>query len=100
MIDRICLQSYLLGFKIWVPCWHGQQNRAFAALMFKINRAGMPQDLVLRVAVAIRTIVVASGHPDKLLTEKKDEPLQNRCCTLVVCVFFFKDHMVPRIAML
>lgn len=64
MIDRICLQSYLLGFKIWVPCWHGQQNRAFAALMFKINRAGMPQDLVLRVAVAIRTIVVASGHPE------------------------------------
>lgn len=84
MIDRICLQSYLLGFKIWVPCWHGQQNRAFAAL--KINGAGMPQE-VLRV-VAIRTIVVASGHPDKLLTEKKDEPLQNRCCTLVVCVFF------------
>ena len=60
MIDRICLQSYLLGFKIWVPCWHGQQNRAFAAL--KINGAGMPQE-VLRV-VAIRTIVVASGHPE------------------------------------
>lgn len=64
MIDRICLQSYLLGFKIWVPCWHGQQNRAFAALMFKINGAGMPQDLVVRVAVTIRTVVVASGHPE------------------------------------